>query len=121
MIQLLFALLLIGPVAKADYRVVNCDERKVVTINIRPNFGTVINFPIKPDHVLLGSSKQFSIQYIKNDVALTSLASNARTNMFVYLLGRRCSFLLVTSASTYDNVVRVKDPDESKIKVKINE
>ena len=107
--------------AFADYRVVNCDETKITTIFVRPNFGTIINFPIKPDRVLLGSTKLFSIQYIKNDVALTALSSQANTNMFVYLYGRRCSFLLTTSAGRYDSVVRVKDPDENKIRVNIHD
>lgn len=110
-----------GPVWAADLRIVNCDESKVVPIFVRPNFGTVLNFPIKPDHVLLGGSKQFAIEYIKNDIALTALTSNASTNMFVYLFGRRCGFALRISQGQFDNVVRVRDPDENKIKVKISE
>lgn len=105
----------------ADARVVKCDESKVATIYIRPNFGTVINFPIKPDNVLLGSTKQFGVEYVKSDIALTALSSNANTNMFVYLFGRRCAFLLRTSSGRYDSVVKVRDPDENKIKVKIND
>ena len=114
-------LFLLPAVAWAEYRIVACDETKIISIYVRPNFGTIINFPVKPDSVLLGSNKQFSIQYIKNDVALTALNSKATTNMFVYLFGRRCSFLLTTSSGRYDNVVRVKDPDENKIRVKIND
>lgn len=105
----------------ADFRVVKCDETKIVPIYIQPNFGTVINFPIKPDEVLLGSTKQFNVKYVKSDIALTALSSGAKTNMFVYLFGRRCGFLLTTGAGHYDSVVRVQDPDENKIKVKINE
>jgi hypothetical protein len=107
--------------AYSNSRVVKCDENKVAVVNIEPNFGTAINFPIKPDEVVLGSTKLFGVKYIRNDLVITSLTSNAKTNMFVYLFGRRCSFLLTTRSSSYDNVVRVQDPDESKIKVKINE
>lgn len=117
----LLLLSLVGPVWATDMRVVNCDESKVVPIYVRPNFGTILNFPIKPDNVLLGSNKQFGIEYIKNDIALTALASNASTNMFVYLFGRRCGFALRVSQGQFDNVVRVRDPDENKIRVKINE
>ena len=116
-----FVLVMVSPFAFANSRTVKCDESKIATIYIRPNFGTVINFPIKPDNVLLGSTKQFSVEYIKNDIALTALSSSARTNMFVYLFGRRCAFALTTSLSRFDTVVRVQDPDESKIRVKINE
>ena len=113
--------LIVPSIAFADARVVKCEEFKVAPIYLRPNFGTVINFPIKPDNVLLGSDKQFGVQYIKNDIALTALSSNANTNMFVYLFGRRCAFLLTTSSGRYDSIVKVRDPDENKIKVKIND
>ncbi len=121
MTYILLFLSLIGHVHAADLRVVNCDEAKMVPIFVRPNFGTILNFPIKPDNVLLGGNKQFGIEYIKNDIALTALSSNASTNMFVYLFGRRCGFMLRISQTQSDNVVRVRDPEESKIKVKINE
>lgn len=113
--------LTLSSTAFADARIVKCDESKVVTIYIRSSFGTVVNFPIKPDNVLLGSTKQFGVEYIKNDVALTALSSNATTNMFVYLFGRRCAFLLTTSNGRYDSIIKVRDPDENKIRIKIND
>ncbi len=119
MMLVLFAL---SPIASwADARLVKCDESKVVQIFIRPSFATIINFPIKPDNVLLGSTKQFGVEYIKNDIALTALSSNAGTNMFVYLFGRRCAFLLKVTSGAYDSIVRVRDPEENKIRVNINE
>lgn len=117
----IFLMITFSVSAQANFRTVKCDESKVATIYVRPNYGTIINFPIKPDNVLLGSTKQFSVEYIKTDIALTALNSSANTNMFVYLFGRRCSFLLTTTTGRYDGVVRVIDPDENKMKVKINE
>lgn len=118
---LILFLSLVGDLYAADLRLVNCDESKVIPIYVRPNFGTILNFPIKPDNVLLGSNKQFGVEYIKNDIAITALSSNASTNMFVYLFGRRCGFMLRVSQGRHDNVVRVRDPEEGKIKVKIHE
>jgi hypothetical protein len=103
--------------AKASLRVVKCDESKMIDVFVRPNFGTIINFPVKPDNVVLGGKKQFGIEYIKNDIALTALTSNSNTNLFVYLLGRRCGFRLITSSSQQDNLVQVRDPEDSKMKV----
>ena len=103
--------------AKNSFRVVKCDETKMVDVFVRPNFGTIINFPVKPDNVVLGGQKQFGIEYIKNDIALTALTSNSNTNLFVYLLGRRCGFRLITSAGQQDNLVQVRDPEDSKMKV----
>lgn len=119
MIQML--LFYLGVAFASDLRNVSCDESKMGPIYVRPNYGTVLNFPVKPDHVLLGGSKQFGIEYIKNDIALTALSSNASTNMFVYLLGRRCGFLLKVSTTKSDHVVRVLDSAENQIKVKIHE
>ncbi len=103
--------------AKSSLRIVKCDESKMIDVFIKPNFGTIINFPVKPDNVVLGGPRQFAIEYIKNDLALTALSSNANTNLFVYLLGRRCGFHLITSVSQFDNLVQVRDPEDTKIKV----
>lgn len=103
--------------AKAPMRVVRCDESKMVDIHVRPNFGTILNFPIKPDNVVLGGQRQFAIEYIRDDLALTALNSNANTNLFVYLQGRRCGFHLIASMRAPDQLVQVRDPEESQMKV----
>ena len=103
--------------AKTSLRTVKCEESKMIEVYIKPSFSTIINFPVKPDNVVLGGKNQFGIEYIKNDLALTALSSNARTNLFVYLFGRRCGFQLMTSSSNHDNLILVRDPEESKIKV----
>lgn len=105
--------------AKTSLRTVRCDEAKMIEVYIRPNFGTIINFPVKPDNVVLGGQRQFGIEYIKNDIALTALSSNSNTNLFVYLLGRRCGFHLITSSSQQDNLIQVRDPEDSKMKLPI--
>lgn len=103
--------------AKNSLRTVRCDESKMIEVYVKPSFSTIINFPVKPDNVVLGGKNQFGIEYIKNDLALTALSSNARTNLFVYLFGRRCGFHLMASSASHDNLILVRDPEESKIKV----
>lgn len=103
--------------AKSSLRTVKCDESKMIEVYVRPNFSTIINFPVKPDNVVLGGKNQFASEYIKNDLALTALSSNARTNLFVYLFGRRCGFQLMASSASQDNLILVRDPEETKIKV----
>lgn len=103
--------------AKTSLRTVKCDESKMIEVYVKPSFSTIINFPVKPDNVVLGGKNQFGIEYIKNDLALTALSSNARTNLFVYLFGRRCGFQLMASSASHDNLILVRDPEESKIKV----
>jgi len=103
--------------AKSSLRTVKCDESKMIEVYVRPSFSAIINFPVKPDNVVLGGKNQFAIEYIKNDLALTALSSNARTNLFVYLFGRRCGFQLMASSASHDNLILVRDPEETKIKV----
>lgn len=104
--------------AKSSYRIVTCSDSKVMDIYVRPNFTTIINFPIKPDNVVLGGKSLFNIEYIKNDLALTALTSHSNTNLFVYLYGRRCGFQLITSSQLQDAVVRVQDADDIKLNIK---
>ena len=103
--------------ARSSSRTVRCDEAKMIEVYIQPNFGTIINFPIRPENVVLGGQRQFGIEYIKNDLALTALSSNSNTNLFVYLMGRRCGFHLITSRSQQDNLVQVRDPEDAKMKL----
>jgi hypothetical protein len=100
-------------------RILKCDENKMQIVFIKPNYGTVINFPIKPDNVVLGGKNQFNVEYIKNDIVLTALTSNANTNLFVYLLGRRCGFQLTASQAKHDSLIKIQDPEEIKMKVNI--
>ena len=97
---------------------VKCDENRSLQVLVKPNFATVFSFPIKPDQVVMGSKNQFAVEYIKNDLAVTALNYNANTNMFVYLLGRRCGFQLKASLSASESLIKVMDPDENKMKVK---
>ena len=103
--------------AKPSLRTVRCDESKMIEIYVRPKFSTVINFPIKPDNVFLGGKNQFGLEYIKNDIALTALTLQSKTNVFVYMLGRRCGFELIASSSRHDNLILVRDPEETKMKI----
>jgi hypothetical protein len=104
--------------AKSSYRIVTCSDSKVMDIYVRPNFTTIVNFPIKPDNVVLGGKNLFNIEYIKNDLALTALTSHSNTNLFVYLYGRRCGFQLITSNQQQDSVIRVQDSDDIKLNIK---
>lgn len=100
-------------------RSVKCDDTKSVEIYMRPAFATVLNFPVKPEQVIIGGKSQVSIEYIRNDLALTPLTSNSKTNIFVYMQGRRCGFNLRMSTQNFDSLVNIRDPEESKMKVRM--
>jgi hypothetical protein len=101
----------------ATIKRVVCEENKMVKIYVRPNTGTIINFPVKPENVVLMSKNQFGVEYIRNDIAVSALSTTSKTNLFVYMTGRRCGFQLVSSAVEQNDLVEVRDSEDSKMKV----
>jgi hypothetical protein len=119
MIALILALTQIGQINATPARQVKCEDSRMITIFVRPYLATIVNFPVKPESVIVGGQKLFSIEYIKSDLAITTLSPHAKTNLFVYLMGRRCGFELISSAGRHDSIINVQDPDEPKLKVKL--
>lgn len=71
--------------------------------------GTVLSLPAKPTKVFLCRSGSFAIDYVDHDLVITPLSSTSRSNLFVYLYGRRFSFDLQVTASNGNAVIRVHD------------
>lgn len=108
-IVLFFMLFLTGIGALADpVRTIRLSDDAVATIHISTR-GTVLSFPVKPTKVILGRSGSFGIEYVENDLAISPLNLSARSNLFVYLFGRRFSFNLVASADDGNAVILVRD------------
>jgi hypothetical protein len=101
---------------KDQGKTITCDESKAKTIKVTFGRLTVVNFPIAPKEIIPGDSS-FDFFKIKSDVAIKALRSNARTNIFVYMQERRCSFNLVTVSSGGDEMLYVRDPKDKQIEV----
>ena len=99
-----------------DAKVVRLSEANVEKIQISVR-GTVLSFPAKPTKVILGRSGSFGIEYVENDLAISPLNLASRSNLFVYVLGRRFAFDLVTSQDPGTSVIQVRDAIEKKQKV----
>lgn len=96
-----------------EVKVIRLDDKSVGKVLISTR-GTVLSFPIKPSKVILGRAGTFGIEYVENDLAISPLNVSARSNLFVYLFGRRFSFDLVTSPGGGSPVIRVLDALEPK-------
>jgi hypothetical protein len=94
-------------------RILHLDEKNIATIRVNPN-GMVLSFPVAPKKVVLGRQDAFDVQYIDHDIAVAALTPTAKSNMFVYLLGRRYSFRLYTMPKGGDEIVVVRDITEEK-------
>lgn len=90
--------LFIGPLCQAnDVKTIYACDNTVSEVMVSHE-GTVLDFPIEPEKVILGTKNSFSIEYVKSDLALSPILSSSRSNLFVYLYGRRFTFKLTTSS-----------------------
>lgn len=106
------------PLPTKGVKTIRLDDQAVATIRVNRN-GTVINFPTKPKKVILGRKQAFDIEYIENDVAIAALSSNASSNLFVYLHGRRYAFRLYVVSQGGDEIILVRDALDSRMKAEV--
>ncbi|MBK9293312.1 MAG: hypothetical protein IPM57_02540 [Oligoflexia bacterium] len=106
--------------AKENGKVIVCDEYKAKTVRVATGRLTVINFPVTPKEIMPGEAT-FDFKQLKNDLAIKSLRPGAKTNIFVYMQERRCSFNLVTVSGDGDDILYVRDPKDRQIEVKFHD
>ena len=107
----LIATLLMVPVLSfaAPARTVYLSESTMATIRVVPGRSTILSFPVKPNKVILGNQGLFAVEYVESDLAIAALKPNSKSNMFVYLDGRRFAFDLTTIPAGGDELVFVRD------------
>ncbi len=98
-------------------RTIRLDDKKTEAVRVITSYTTVLSFPTRPTKVIIGNKGLFAVEYIEADLAITALRSGARSNLFVYLEGRRFGFDLVAVSEGGDEIVLVRDIAEKKIKV----
>ena len=97
MTNLILLFLSFAPVVRAEVgKTIKLCENNVATVSISTR-GTAPEFPMEPEKVVLGTRSTFGIAYIKNDLTISPATVNARSNLFVYLQGRRFVLDLVPS------------------------
>ncbi len=110
--NLLFLLLGLGLAKAENVRTIRLCEKGVAEATISTR-GTVLEFPAEPEKVILGTKGAFSIEYVRSDLAISPLTGSARSNLFVYLAGRRFVLELGTSALNGHTIYFIKDcPDD---------
>jgi len=98
----------------AKARTVHLSDTEMAPIRVSPGRSTILSFPIKPAKIILGSQGLFAVEYVENDLALAALQAPARSNLFVYLEGRRFAFDLTTVPNGGDEIVLVRDAAEKR-------
>lgn len=96
-------------VSAMQARTILLDDKKVARILVATGRSTILNFPLRPTKVVLGNNGAFKVEYIENDLAISVRSSGLRSNMFVYLQGRRFAFDLVGTSAPSDEIVLIRD------------
>lgn len=107
------------PSSKPKQKIILCDEIKSQLVIIPYGRVTALNFPASPKEVIPGEAG-FDFKTIRSDLVIKSLRPGAKTNLLVYLEGRRCSFHLA-SAPYGDEIILVRDPKEKTFEVKFHD
>ena len=106
------------PAHSSGARVVYLSDKDVATVYVHPG-GSVLSFPAKPSKVIIGREGQFDVQYVDHDVAVVALTPASSASMFVYLLGRRYAFNLMTVAGKGERIIMVRDPESDRVEVEV--
>ena len=102
----------------AKARTVYLSETDMAAIRVVPGRSTILNFPIKPNKVILGNQGMFAVEYVENDLAIAALRGQAHGNLFVYMEGRRFAFDLSTTDAGGDEIILVRDAVEKPVRGK---
>ena len=101
-------------------KTIPCDDKRTRPVYVAKGRITTIGFPFKPKDVVPGANI-FDFKQIKNDLLVSALTVNGKTNVVVYLESRRCAFDLITVNGKGDDILIVKDPKDSQYEVKPSE
>jgi hypothetical protein len=118
---LLSAAILSAPVFAKKARTAYLTDKKMENVSVAPGRSVILSFPSRPTKVIVGNQGLFAVEYVENDLAIAALRNPARSNLFVYLEGRRFGFDLRTTAGDGDEILLVRDSEDQKVKVRIKE
>ncbi len=105
--------------AKSKQKIIPCDEIHSQAVIVPYGRVTALNFPASPKEVIPGEAG-FDFKTIRSDLVIKALRPGAKTNLLVYLEGRRCSFHLASGA-VGDEIILVRDPKEKTFEVKFHD
>lgn len=94
----------------------NSEEVKKITVSMN---GTILSFSSRPNKVILGRKGLFAIEYIENDLAITPLKYDSKSNLTVYLDGKRYTFDLNTNKNMSYGIILIRDSLEKSIQVRM--
>lgn len=94
----------------------NSEEIKKVSISMN---GTILSFSSRPNKVILGRKGMFAIEYIENDLAITPLRMDSKSNLTVYLEGKRYTFELNAQKTMGYGIILIRDSLEKSIQVRM--
>lgn len=98
-------------------RIVYLDDLDIAPVHVHPD-GTVISFPLKPD-IHVGKKGSFDIVFVENDLVVSPKIIGTKTNLFIYLLGKRYTIKLIYSGNGGDQIISIRDSRENRLEVEV--
>jgi hypothetical protein len=117
--SVLLILLLMSSHALAKPKVLPCDDLHSQLVVVPYGRVTVLSFPTSPKEVVPGEAG-FDFKTIRNDLVIKAMRTGSKTNLIVYLEGRRCAFH-INGGITGDEILLIRDPKEKNVEVKFND
>jgi hypothetical protein len=111
--------LMMASPATAKPKVLPCDDLRPQLVVVPYGRVTVLSFPTSPKEVVPGEAG-FDFKTIRNDLVIKAMRAGSKTNLVVYLEGRRCAFH-INAGLTGDEILLIRDPKEKNIEVKFND
>jgi len=102
-------------------RTVFLSDKKTAEVYLVPGRTTILNFPSRPLKVILGNQGLFAVEYVESDLAVSPLRASAKSNLFVYLEGRRFGFDLKTVSQGGDEIIVIRDAADQKVRMRIKD
>ena len=95
----------VTPAAKTLYM----KDTDVARVAVALGRTTILSFPTRPSKVVLGNKNLFAVEYIESDLAISALHAQAKSNLVVYLQGRRFTFDVVAAQTGGDEILLIRD------------
>ena len=89
-------------------KTITLKDMEIGVVTVHPD-GTVINFPAKPE-IHVGKKGAFELAFVENDLVVSGRTPGGKTNLFIYLGGRRYTLKLLYTGTSGDQIVSVRDP-----------
>lgn len=106
-----------SPPKRSGVRTIYLDEMDIAVVSVHPD-GSVVTFPVKPE-IHVGKKGSFNTAFVENDLIVSGSVPGSKTNLFIYLQGRRVTLKLTYNGVFGDQIIYIRDRPKDRWEVPI--